>query len=76
MGMESSLVAMRIGRKIGRFLDEQPIGLLFGADASYQCFPDAPDKIRKADISVIRNGRLPENKPPKGHYRLAPDSGR
>jgi Uma2 family endonuclease len=73
MGMESSLIALRIGHRISQFLDQHPMGLLFGADASYQCFPDAPDKIRKPDVSFIQNGRLADNKPPQGHCRLAPD---
>ena len=73
MGMESSFVALRIGTKINLFLQQFPIGLAFGADGSYQCFPDAPEKVRKPDVSFIRNGRLPNDAPPKGHCRIPPD---
>ena len=59
MGMESSLIGMRIGHRLSSFVEDRRLGLLFGADAGYQCFPDAPDKVRKPDVSFIRSGRLP-----------------
>jgi Uma2 family endonuclease len=73
MGMESSLVAAIVIGEIRQFLKQQPIGLVFGADASYRCYPDAPDKVRKPDVSFIRNGRLPGDRVPKGHCPIAPD---
>lgn len=73
MGMESSFVAMQIGRKIGRFLDDHPLGLLFAPDAGYRCFPGDSDKIRKPDLSFIRSGRLPDDKPPRGYCPIPPD---
>ena len=44
MGMESSKIAMRIGLLIGMFLRNHRLGDLFGSDAGYQCFADAPRK--------------------------------
>ena len=73
MGMESSEVAVRIILLIGTFLRGQKIGKLFGSDASYQCFRDAPSKVRKPDVSVIRTGRLPDDKTPLGHCPIRPD---
>jgi Uma2 family endonuclease len=73
MGMESSEIAVRIAMLIGIFLRVQKVGKLFGADASYQCFPDAPGKVRKPDVSVVRLGRLPNDKTPTGHCAIAPD---
>jgi Uma2 family endonuclease len=73
MGMESSLVALQIGSLFNNFLRENPIGMAFGADASYQCFHDAPDKVRKPDVSFVRMERLPGGRAPHGHCRVAPD---
>jgi Uma2 family endonuclease len=73
MGMESSEIAARIVFLIALFLRDKKLGRLFGADASYQCFPDAPNKVRKPDVSFIRSGRLPGDRSPQGHGRIAPD---
>lgn len=73
MGMESSAIAARILGLLWMFLRGQKLGILFGADASYQCFPDAPGKVRKPDVSFIRNGRLPGDRAPKGHCPVRPD---
>lgn len=73
MGMESSEIALRIAVLIAMFLRARPIGHLFGADASYQCFAHLPDKVRKPDVSFIRSGRLLGEKAPKGHCSIAPD---
>jgi Uma2 family endonuclease len=73
MGMESSRIGTRIIRILGPFIDERASGELFGADASYQCFPDAPDKVRKPDVSFIRKGRLPGEETPKGHCPISPN---
>jgi Uma2 family endonuclease len=73
MGMESSVIAARIIYRIAEYLDKHHGGLVAGADASYQCFPDAPDKVRKPDVSFIRGGRLEGDRPPAGHCRIVPD---
>jgi Uma2 family endonuclease len=73
MGMESSQIAARILILLGRFLTDHQLGLIFGADASYQCFPDAPNKVRKPDVSFIRSGRLADDRAPQGHSRIHPD---
>jgi Uma2 family endonuclease len=46
---------------------------VFPEGTSFQCFPDEPDKVRRADVSFIRFGRLTREQPPEGHIRLAPD---
>jgi Uma2 family endonuclease len=48
-------------------------GWVFPADTSYQCFPDAPLKVRRPDTSFIRKGRLPGEMPYEGHCLIAPD---
>jgi Uma2 family endonuclease len=73
MGMESSEIAARIVLLIGMFLRTQSVGRLFGADASYQCFSNAPKKVRKPDVSFIRSERVPGNRLPTGHCPIPPD---
>ena len=43
------------------------------ADASYQCYPDDPRKVRRPDVSFIRADRLPAEEDREGHCRIAPD---
>lgn len=73
MGFESSEIAARMIFLIALFLRDHRLGRLVGADASYQCFPDAPNKVRKPDVSFIRSGRFPGDKAPLGHCPIAPD---
>ena len=73
MGMESSEIAARILGLLSAFLRGHPGGHVFGADAGYQCFRDAPRMVRKPDLSFIRAGRLAGEKSPKGHCMIPPD---
>jgi Uma2 family endonuclease len=73
MGMQSSRIGMRVGLLIGKYLELHPEGLVYGADAGYQCFTNAPNTVRKPDVSVVRAGRFPDNREPEGHCRIAPD---
>jgi Uma2 family endonuclease len=72
-GMRSSEIAAQIAGLLGFFLRDHRLGRLFGADAAYRCFPDAPDKVRKPDVSFIRNGRLPGDQTPTGYCPIYPD---
>ena len=73
MGAKSSYVAARLLRLLGLVTDTQALGLLFGSDCGYQIFADDPSRVRYADGSLIRGGRLPGDTPPEGHCRLPPD---
>ena len=73
MGLESSKIAGRILGLLFLFLRARPLGELFMSDAGFQCFADDSNKVRRPDVSFIRNGRLPGNKTPKGWGRIAPD---
>src|SRR4051812_26092798 len=59
MSALSSMVAARVNRLIGIFVDAANLGMVFQSDCSYQCFPDAPDCVRQPAGSFIRHGRLP-----------------
>ena len=57
----SSWVAGRLHRYLDEFCDNQHRGWAFPEGTGYQCFPDAPAKVRKPDVSFIRSERLPAN---------------
>ena len=69
----SSWVGGEILCRLGSYLLDNPIGLIFGADNGYQCFPDAPRKVRRADVSFLTNERLPKDWAKIGYSRIPPD---
>ena len=71
MGGWSVHVGTRLLILIGSFDPKQKIGWLLTTDASYQCFPK--NRVRRPDLSFICLGRLPEERVPDGHIRIAPD---
>lgn len=73
MGAFSSWVAARILRFLANHAEERSLGWVLPPDTGYQCFPDAPQKVRKPDVSLVRCGRLPGERIPSGHIRIAPD---
>jgi Uma2 family endonuclease len=73
MGFVSSFVGGRLFRLLDIYCDKHGLGWVLPADASYQCFPDAPSKVRKPDVSFIAAARLPAIEAPHGHARIAPD---
>lgn len=73
MGAKSSYAATNVLVLMGYFVRSNSLGLVFQADCGYQIFPEEPNRVRFADVSFIRRGRLPEDHPPDGHNRLSPD---
>jgi Uma2 family endonuclease len=73
MGALSEHVGAEILILIGSHARAERLGLVFGADAGYQCFADAPEKVRKPDVSFIAAHRLRRSEIPEGHLRIAPD---
>ena len=73
MGWKSSWVAGRVLTFLSTFCDANSLGLVAPADASYQCYPDAPGKVRKPDVSFIRLSWLPAEEELEGHCRIPPD---
>src|SRR5947208_212385 len=63
MGLDASTVSSRVGCIVGNFIYEHRLGWVCDAEAEYNCFPDRPDHIRKADVSFIRYGRLEGERP-------------
>jgi Uma2 family endonuclease len=73
MGWESSWIGGEIHRRLGNHCHTTSQGWAVPADGSYQCFPDAPNRVRRPDVSVVRKGRFPNERPPQGHCRIHPD---
>ena len=73
MGMESNWVATRLASRIDRVCEARRAGWVLTAEAGYQCFPHDPGRVRKPDVSFIRQGRLPGGVLPKGWARIHPD---
>jgi Uma2 family endonuclease len=72
-GQKSDAFAARILVWIGSFVEQHALGLMNGAQGSYQIFPDEPKKVRIPDVSFIRKDRLPPEGPMEGHCRIVPD---
>ena len=72
MGFESSWIGGQLFLLLAAFCNARRLGWVAPADASYQCFPDDPEKVRRPDVSFVRLDRLPGG-PPKGHCGIAPD---
>lgn len=73
MGAETSSIAALLLAKAVDFVLSRRLGWVFTTDGGYQCFPDRPKLVRFPDVSFVRTGRLPDDRPPKGHMRLTPD---
>ena len=73
MGAESSRVAMLVNTKLQHFAESHGLGLVWGPDCGYQIFGDDANRLRYADGSFVRRGRLPGDVSPPGHMRIAPD---
>ena len=55
------------------FLRDHPIGWVWPAELGYECYPDAPKKVRKPDVSFICIERKPEGPTSSGYAHIAPD---
>jgi Uma2 family endonuclease len=73
MGAQAGLVVLTVNRRVANHADAHRQGLVFSSDAGYQIFAHKPNRVRKPDGSFIRRGRLLDDKPPRGHLRIAPD---
>jgi Uma2 family endonuclease len=69
-GFYSSAVAARISHLLQMYTDNNPVGLVAGADAGIR-LPDG--NVRSPDVSVVRIEKLPDGKPPRTFGAFAPD---
>jgi Uma2 family endonuclease len=73
MGWYATWIGGRLYKLLTNYCDDKGLGWTAPGDASYQCFPDDPKKVRKADVSFIRIERLSPGQEPQGHCRIPPD---
>ena len=73
MGAKSSRVATRLVSRMDTFCDARGSGEVFQSNCGYQIFEPDGNRVRYADGSFIRAGRLPGDEPPQGHCRITPD---
>jgi Uma2 family endonuclease len=74
MSFWSSYIAGVIHHVLTTYCVGRKRGWVAPEGATFQCFPDDPQKVRKADVSFIRLDRLtPEMATEEGHMSIAPD---
>lgn len=73
MGAKASEVAATVISLVRNHARNHNLGKVFSSDCGYQCFPNHPKQVRFADGSFVARGRLPEERVPQGHMRIAPD---
>lgn len=73
MGFESSFIQARLNKLLSTFVDDRLLGMVFEGEAGYRCFPHRPRLVRKPDVSFVRTGRFPNDRPPLGFSDLVPD---
>jgi len=73
VGTENGMIQIRIGRLLAAHVDDNRLGYVMADDAGYRCFPHRPRLVRKPDLSFVRTGRFPNDRPPRGYAKLVPD---
>jgi len=73
MSILADLVAARLIKRIAVFCEDHQLGWVLPGTAQYQCFPHAPSRVRKPDVSFVRHGRLSSAELRRGFCRVAPD---
>jgi len=72
MSLEGNWVAQKIARRVDEFSEQHSLGNVF-PEASFQCFADAPNMVRRPDVAFISKGRLSPEQFEYGHCRIPPD---
>jgi len=74
MSLWSCYVAGRMHQRLHTFSEANHLGWVLPEGTTYQCFPHHPNKVRKADVSFIRLGRISlEVAFSEGPVSIAPD---
>src|SRR5687768_14257266 len=73
MSVWSSYVGGKIYRIVDSYCEGRQLGWVFPEGTTFQCFPDAPGLVRKADVSFMRASRLKlASAKAEGHCPIAP----
>ncbi|HET6576215.1 MAG TPA: Uma2 family endonuclease [Fimbriiglobus sp.] len=74
MSLLSSFVAGLVYYSLQSHVQSRQIGWVFPEGTSFRCFPDAPDKVRRADTAFHALGRLtPSQAVAERHCTVVPD---
>jgi Uma2 family endonuclease len=73
MGNKSAWIALELAHHLRAFVRQHRVGWVFGAEAGYRLDPDRSGHVRKPDVSFVRFGRLPQERPADTYDNLAPD---
>jgi Uma2 family endonuclease len=74
MSTWSSYVAGKMYGQLDSHCQANKAGWVLPEGTTYQCFPDAPNKVRKADVSFIRRERMSlQQATAEGHLPIYPD---
>jgi Uma2 family endonuclease len=63
-GGRHGIIAMRLGRLLGNWADEYQIGVVCAAETGFKLKSD-PDTVRAADVSLVRQSRIPAQGAPE-----------
>lgn len=70
----ASYIAGQLQVFLGTFCKERGLGWVVSRGASYHCFPEAPDRVRRSDVSFLRAQRVSfRQATEKGHLPVVPD---
>ncbi len=69
-GLLQGLIAGRISRLLGNYVEEHDLGAVFVSEAGFKLQSD-PDKVRAPDVAFVAKERLPEDL--EGYGEMAPD---
>lgn len=71
-GGKQGIIAMRLGAALSRFVEENGLGEVFGAETGFKLASD-PDTVRAPDAAFVREERIPPGNFAEGFWPLAPD---
>jgi Uma2 family endonuclease len=70
-GFAHGVVALRIGRLVGEFVDSSKLGVVVAAETGFTLARN-PDTVRAPDVGFVRRDRVPDPLP-RGYAEFAPD---
>jgi Uma2 family endonuclease len=73
MGNKAAWVALELAHYLRVYARQHRLGWVIGAEGGYRLDPSRPNHVRKPDVSFVRFGRLPNERPADTYDYLAPD---
>lgn len=71
-GSEHSVVTARLALRVGQFVNDRQLGLVFGAEGGF-LIEQKPDTVLAPDLAFVRRERVPASGPPPEFWPGAPD---